>query len=71
MSSHLTNPEEQNDQLLRLIAANKARLAKLQQTIADLQRRTENTGEEAHFWERNPKAEEPLLSVRNLSEKTR
>lgn len=50
------NPEEQNDQLLRLIAANKVRLAKLQQTIADLQLRTELTGETAHFWEKAPRS---------------
>ena len=48
------NPKEQNEELLRLITANKERLVKLQRTIADLQLRTEATGEMAHIWDKAP-----------------
>ena len=60
--SSVPSPKEQNDELLRLITANKTRLEKLQRTIADLQLRTESTGETAHFWEKTPKTLEPGTS---------
>ena len=41
MSEDETNTTDQNAELLRLIEGNKARLAKLQTTIKELQKRTE------------------------------
>lgn len=41
MSEDETNTTDQNAELLRLIEGNKARLAKLQRTIKELQKRTE------------------------------
>ena len=40
MSSQVPNPEEQNNELSRLVAANRTRLARLQETIANLKVRT-------------------------------